>query len=1014
MEAVTSGMRSAAGSLSIPVQAPSCCVCQYVLSTNRTHSLQFARPDSHQKRGHGVCRQHRRASSALSSSSSSSVCFSSSSSFSFHVPSQSRPLSSCSRHIAPNSSRVIGPNSSHGIGLPRGGQRAHLFANWGKGTSVSPGSSSGPWSRSSSTGLSSARNLLSQTSGCSHCGFSILQRADGNRRRRAGGGNGRREERKPSIAWTITKRFEQKAMVYSSSGSRSSLIAMRGVFHSFPSLTLITVRSQSSSASVSSSSSSSRSGSLSRVSRFPLTSWAPVKVARGSFLSKVAETRSPAGSSVDEEEEDVGLEKDVGIEKNVGANVDDSGAGIESESESGARNEFNLPFLFSMSGISSDSDSLQLYDPLEGIQYDGDMYSASAWRRRSRNEPGPDPATAMNRTLRATAPLLVFVPGLDGTGKFFRSQVRSFHAQGYDLRCVYIPPNNRLNWDGLVEQMVSQLRNLAMSDGSASENRAQEETKGEEEEAGRGGGGGEVGNKEDLQCRHVTLVGESFGACLSLRVALASPSLVSRLVLMNPGTQLGANNYLAGLLAASGLLGRVPHAVYAIAQEIALPFMARKRLVSRDVNNDVMSIAEYVPAPCAAFRLKLLLDEAGLSDDDLCRVSQPTLLIASGKDRVLPSLNETGRLKKLLPNSKRAVLSESGHFVLLEEGLDLGAVMMRHGFFPPGMDSEVGSDEDDDQGVRWNRPQPAVSDEVMDELGLFLSPWRFLTSPIVSGEENLPNRYKEGHKPILFVGNHTLFGSYDTPLLFHEVCFLGPALQEPWEAVPRNDFLAVGMRKLVIATLCRYGNVKATPRSAYNLLKEGECVLLFPGGSRETCKLKGEKYKLLWKEKTDFVRLAAKFGAIIVPFSSVGGDDAYKLVFDRDDILSSPLRPLIDAFVERNGLRYEDVHPITAIPGTNIPSLVPIPSLERIYYHFSEPIDTSQFKSLVHDPEECHRIYLRVKRSIEDGIEYLQKVRGDDKERELGLRLRNKLLRLLPDPFGDFGPSSRSSGTSWI
>ena len=40
------------------------------------------------------------------------------------------------------------------------------------------------------------------------------------------------------------------------------------------------------------------------------------------------------------------------------------------------------------------------------------------------------------------------------------------------------------------------------------------------------------------------------------------------------------------------------------------------------------------------------------------------------------------------------------------------------------------------------------------------------------------------------------------------------------------------------------------------------------------CKRKGEEYRLLWKEKADFVRMAARLGAVIVPFGALGGDDA--------------------------------------------------------------------------------------------------------------------------------------------
>ena len=37
--------------------------------------------------------------------------------------------------------------------------------------------------------------------------------------------------------------------------------------------------------------------------------------------------------------------------------------------------------------------------------------------------------------------------------------------------------------------------------------------------------------------------------------------------------------------------------------------------------------------------------------------------------------------------------------------------------------------------------------------------------------------------------------------------------------------------------------------------------------------LKGEEYKLQWPEQSEFVRMAARFGAKIIPFGAVGEDD---------------------------------------------------------------------------------------------------------------------------------------------
>lgn len=37
--------------------------------------------------------------------------------------------------------------------------------------------------------------------------------------------------------------------------------------------------------------------------------------------------------------------------------------------------------------------------------------------------------------------------------------------------------------------------------------------------------------------------------------------------------------------------------------------------------------------------------------------------------------------------------------------------------------------------------------------------------------------------------------------------------------------------------------------------------------------LQGEEYKLFWPKQQEFVRMAARFGATIVPFGAVGEDD---------------------------------------------------------------------------------------------------------------------------------------------
>lgn len=52
----------------------------------------------------------------------------------------------------------------------------------------------------------------------------------------------------------------------------------------------------------------------------------------------------------------------------------------------------------------------------------------------------------------------------------------------------------------------------------------------------------------------------------------------------------------------------------------------------------------------------------------------------------------------------------------------------------------------------------------------------------------------------------------------------------------------------------------------------GFLYILVPHSSSAAC-CQGEQYKLFWPDRQEFVRMAARFGATIVPFGAIGEDD---------------------------------------------------------------------------------------------------------------------------------------------
>jgi len=248
-----------------------------------------------------------------------------------------------------------------------------------------------------------------------------------------------------------------------------------------------------------------------------------------------------------------------------------------------------------------------------------------------------------------------------------------------------------------------------------------------------------------------------------------------------------------------------------------------------------------------------------------------------------------------------------------------------------------------------------------------LEPLRQVVQPHIDGWEHIPDE-----RPLLFVGNHTLFAMLDIPFLF-------TALHHKAGIVlrPLGDRIHFGIpiwRDLLV----RYGVVPGTPDHGSALMEEGECLLVFPGGAREAAKRRGESYQLIWKERFGFVRLALQYGCTIVPFSAVGIEHAFDIVADADDYLASPLGPVLRAI----GVRPDLLMPIVRGWGGT-----PLPRPERLYFRFAPPIETRAHRGEQDDARRCRDIREQVRAAIEGGIADLIAYRGEDPLRTLDARL---------------------------
>lgn len=242
-------------------------------------------------------------------------------------------------------------------------------------------------------------------------------------------------------------------------------------------------------------------------------------------------------------------------------------------------------------------------------------------------------------------------------------------------------------------------------------------------------------------------------------------------------------------------------------------------------------------------------------------------------------------------------------------------------------------------------------------------PGRTWFSPRFHGLDKLPT---DG--PVLLVGNHTLAGGLDAPMLAHEILRRTGRLPR---GLAENVLIDVpGLRDF----LQHFGIVRGNRHNCTTLLRQGEVVAVFPGGGREAMSGKHEKYVLDWRGRTGFARMAIETGAPIVPMGMVGGDDVYDVVFDGAHPAMSPVRNLVKAL----GLRASLTPPLIRGLG---PTLLPKP--ERFYFSLGDPIDTSTWADAADKEEAAHELQGVVRKSLEEEIKFLLAERNADRGRSL-------------------------------
>ncbi|KAL5581432.1 hypothetical protein UlMin_013874 [Ulmus minor] len=560
------------------------------------------------------------------------------------------------------------------------------------------------------------------------------------------------------------------------------------------------------------------------------------------------------------------------------------------------------------------------------------------------------------------SPLLLFLPGLDGVGL---GLVKHHQRLGemFNLWCLHIPAKDRTPFT----ELVKLVERTIISEHHRSPNRP------------------------------IYLVGDNIGACLALSVAALNPDIDLVLILVNPVTSFSKSQ----LQLLIPLLEIMPDSL-----QLNLPYMfslltgdslkivkdsLEKGLplqIFGELSRDLVDMSSYLPVfahilprETILWKLKMLKSASAFAGSRVHAVKADTLILSSGKDPLLPCQEEGEQLYQILPKSTIRIFEESGHFILLEDDFDLVTVIKGTRFYRRSKHI--------DHVFDYILPTPYEFKKIMDSnrlLYLATSPVMLSTlenGKIVRGLAGIP---PEG--PVLFVGYHMLLGFELFPLvsqLLRERNILMRGIAHP---MMFKIFKKGRLSELSLYdTFKLMGAVPVSGKNFYKLFSSNSHVLLYPGGMREALHRKGEQYKLFWPEQSEFVRMAVKFGAKIIPFGAVGEDDIGEVVFDYEDQMKIPyLRNQIEELTneavrlrtERDGeVANQDVH----LPGV----LPKFPG--RFYYYFGKPIETKGRKQELGDREKSQELYLEVKSEVERCIAYLKEKREKDPYRNLLPRL---------------------------
>lgn len=239
------------------------------------------------------------------------------------------------------------------------------------------------------------------------------------------------------------------------------------------------------------------------------------------------------------------------------------------------------------------------------------------------------PATAVR--VEGAGPLVVLVPGMDGTGRLFYRQVPLL-AKSYRVATVALR-DAAAHMETLVAELAETIHALTPNGEPA------------------------------------IVVGESFGGALAMSLAVQRPECVRALVVINSFARFLPQWRLR--LAAVGAR-MIPWGSMAIIRRLTA-FRMHSRYTHRAELERFLAETRATTKEGYLNRLRILRDYD--MRPHLGKLAMPVLFLAAELDHLVPAVEQAGYMEARVPDAEMRVLEGEGHICLIAPNVDLSEIL---------------------------------------------------------------------------------------------------------------------------------------------------------------------------------------------------------------------------------------------------------------------------------------------------------------------------------------------------